>query len=197
MTPVIVVVFRNIISRRVFVGYFDIILIVVGSSNVDIAVLQITILNNQILDHQLSLAFLFLNAGIVWVLFLFLSIFAMRRTGSLIGALVPKSIPWLSVWALLLGFFTGRHVLAIRTSSTRLNFGLMFSIGYLCLIVSQTLVFEWLWSLCVLTWWQFRAHTGSPSLLFHIVRVGALNDGVLVVFICWRFVLWDYSTIHI
>lgn len=65
---IIMYIFRFIFSRcriRIFVHDFYFVLIVVGSSKIDITVLKITILNYQILDHQLPLALLFLDAGII------------------------------------------------------------------------------------------------------------------------------------
>ena len=125
-------IFRLMFSRcriRIFVHDFYVVLIVVGSSKIDITVLKITILNNQILDHQLLLALLFLDAGIIWAHLLFLVV-AMRRTGSLCSALIPKAvcIPW-HILVRILNFFPRCHILlAISTSSTSLlNFGLLFS----------------------------------------------------------------------
>ena len=65
---IIMYIFRLMFSRcriRIFVHDFYVVLIVVGSSKIDITVLKITILNYQILDHQLPLALLFLDAGII------------------------------------------------------------------------------------------------------------------------------------
>ena len=94
-----------IVSCRIFVRNFYVILIVVGSSNIDITVLKITILDNQVLDHQLPLAILFLYARIILVLLFFLGV-AMRRTGSLSSALIPKGVPCLTILARQLRFFS-------------------------------------------------------------------------------------------
>jgi hypothetical protein len=150
LTRILIVVISGLIL--IFVRNFYVVLIVVGSSNVDITVLKITILDNQILYHQLPLALLFLYAGIIWVLLLFLGI-AMRRTRSSCSALIPKGVPCLTIRTRLLSFFTRCNMLAISTSSTRLNFRLLFRFCYLCLIIPQPLIFKWLWRFCVLTWW--------------------------------------------
>lgn len=149
--PLTPIIFR-IILVRIFVRNFYIILIVVGSSNIDITVLKITILDNQILDHQLPLAILFLYAGVIGVFVLFLGI-SMRRTGSLCSALIPKGVPCLTILARHLRFLPRSDiVLTIRTSSTGLNFGLLvLRICYLCLIIPQPLFSKW--RFCVLTWW--------------------------------------------
>ena len=150
LTRILIVVISGLIL--IFVRNFYVVLIVVGSSNVDITVLKITILDNQILYHQLPLALLFLYAGIIWVLLLFLGI-AMRRTRSWCSALIPKGVPCLTIRTRLLRFFTRCNMLAISTSSTRLNFRLLFRFCYLCLIIPQPLIFKWLRRFCVLTWW--------------------------------------------
>ena len=63
LTRILIVVIGGLIL--IFVRNFYVVLIVVGSSNVDITVLKIAILDNQILYHQLPLALLFLYAGII------------------------------------------------------------------------------------------------------------------------------------
>lgn len=135
-----------ILVAGIFIHNFNVVLIVVGSSDVDIAVLKITILNNQILDHQFPLTLFFLYTTRIRML-LFLT--SMRSYRSLSSAFIPKWGAW-NISVILLGLFTRVYiVLAVWTTSSP-TWLLIFRIWYLCLS-PQTLSLDGRFH--VRTWW--------------------------------------------